>query len=124
MTPWTMFSPARRTRDVDDVGKTRFRVDREHHAGAGLVGTYHLLDPHGKGHLEVVKPLVNAIGDGAVREKGGKTPFAGLNQGVFPPDVEIGLLLAGKAGPGKVLGRSAAADATSVSSPYSLQSFR
>ncbi len=36
------------------------------------------------------------VGNGAVRKKTGKTLPAVINQGVCAPDVQVGLLLAGK----------------------------
>jgi len=58
----------------------------------------------------VIETFVHAIGDRTVREEGGETAFAGLDQGFVPGDVQIGFLLAGETGIGKILRRCRAPD--------------
>ena len=91
---------------VDQHGlvEARFGVDREHHAGAGNVGADHLLDADRQRHLRVVETLQPAIGDRPVSEERGIAAPAGFEQRHFAPHVQKGLLLAGKARLGQVLG--------------------
>ena len=52
----------------------------------------------------MVKAVVQAIRDGAVRKERGKAFEAGFSQGVFASDVQIGFLLSGERGGRQVFG--------------------
>ena len=91
--------------DQDSVLEAGLRVDGEHDAGTRQVGTDHLLDADREGDLQVVEALFDAISDGSVGEERGHAALDGVEQGVVAADVEIGVLLAGKARPGQVFGR-------------------
>jgi hypothetical protein len=94
--------------DEDRAWEPAVGVDGERHPGSGPVGADHLLDADGQRHLEVVEPLVLPVADRPVREQRGVAALAGVQQRLFPGDVEEGLLLTGEAGLGQVLGRGAA----------------
>ena len=59
---------------------------------------------------QVIEALIDAVRDGAIGEQGGKAALAGIEQRGMALDVEVGLLLPGKAGIWQILGRSTAAD--------------
>ncbi len=96
--------------DQDGFLETGFRIDAEHHAAGGEVGADHALDPDAEGDVEVVEALVDAIGDGAVGEEGGVAAATAIEDGGDATDIEIGLVLAGDTGVGKILGGGTAAD--------------
>ena len=58
----------------------------------------------------MVEPLGLPITDGPVGEERGVTASARVEQSAFSPDIEIGLLLSGEAGVGKVFSRGARTD--------------
>ena len=91
------------------IPEARLGVDAEHHPGAGPVGQHHALYPDREGHLKVIEAVDLAVGEGAIGEQGGVAAAAGLQQGRLPFDVQEGVLLAGEAGLGQILGRSAGA---------------
>jgi len=97
-------------RDQDDVLEARFRVDGEDDTRGPDVGADHLLHTDGQEDRLVVETLVEAIGDGPVREERRKAALAGLDEGLLAPDVQEGLLLTRKAGIRQVLGGGGAAD--------------
>ncbi len=90
--------------DEDDVAEARLGVEREEDAGGREVGPDHLHDPDRQRDLEVVEALIDPVVDGAVREQAGEAAAAGVEEALVAVDVEIGLLLAGEARGGQVLG--------------------
>src|SRR5690625_4953164 len=58
--------------DEDHLVATGFGVQSEHHAGGTGFGAHHALDTGGQGDALVIEVLVDAVGDGAVVEQGGK----------------------------------------------------
>ncbi len=98
----------------DGLAQPRARV--EHRAGAppahrvrgeqhpGDLRGDHPLDHHREPHLGVVDPEVGAVGDGAVRPQRGPAAAHGVEERLAPHDVQVGVLLAGEAGRGQVLG--------------------
>ncbi len=91
--------------DVDGVPESGLGVDGEHDPAAGQIGADHLLHCDGQVDREVVEVFVFAVADGPVGEQGGEAAAAGVQQVLHAPDVQVGLLLAGEAGVGQVLGR-------------------
>ena len=57
----------------------------------------------------VVKALIGAIRDGAIGEQRGKAALAGVEQRGMALDIQVGLLLPGKARVWQILGGGAAA---------------
>ncbi len=102
---------AQAIRGVDQHGVTEpgFGIDRKHHAGDGQVRPHHALDADRQTDLEVVEPLVHAVGNGPIGVKRGEAALAGLEQGLAALDVQVGFLLPGEAGVGQVFGGGAAA---------------
>jgi hypothetical protein len=83
-------------------------VQRERHPGG--LGVDHLLDPHRhRDHVVVVAGLV-AVGDGPVGEDRRPAPLDVLEHRVGAADPQVGVLLAGEAGVGQVLGGGRRAD--------------
>src|SRR3990167_6319776 len=66
--------------DKDDVTKPGLGVERKRHAGGTAIGAHHFLRTDRKRHILVRKPLVHAVGDGAVVEERGVNPAAGRQQ--------------------------------------------
>ena len=95
--------------DQHHVLEPAFGVDAEGHAAAAEVGADHLLYAHAQAHLEVVVAQALAVHDRPVGEQAGKAVPHGHQQVLRPPDVQVGLLLAGEARIGQVLGGGAAA---------------
>ncbi|KAF5138997.1 hypothetical protein E5D57_002786 [Metarhizium anisopliae] len=100
--------PPRRV-DEHHLVEAAFRVDGKHDAGAAHVGAHHLLHADRERDAHVVEPPGLAVADGAVGEERGVAPPAGVQEGIAPRDVEIRLLLAGKARLGQVFCRGAGA---------------
>ncbi|KAK8914672.1 hypothetical protein VCV18_010991 [Metarhizium anisopliae] len=100
--------PPRRV-DEHHLVEAAFRVDGKHDAGAAHVGAHHLLHADRERDAHVVEPPGLAVADGAVGEERGIAPAAGVQEGIAPRDVEIRLLLAGKARLGQVFCRGAGA---------------
>ena len=96
--------------DQHGVAEAGLGVDGKHHAGRGEIRPHHALHPNGQRNRAVVKALIGAIRDGAIREQRGKAALAGVEQRGMALDIQIGLLLPGKAGVWQILGRGAAAD--------------
>jgi len=90
--------------DKDRVLEARLGINGEQNARAGGIGANHLLDNNGEIDIKLAEVLVVAVRNGAVGEQAGKTLTAIIEDGVIAPDIEIGLLLAGKGGVGKVFG--------------------
>ena len=95
--------------DQHGIGETGLGVDGEHDAGGGQVRAHHLLDADRQADAQRVETLVHAVGNGAVGVERGETALAGFQQGGRSLNIQIGFLLAGKAGVGQVLGRGAGA---------------
>ena len=70
----------------------------------------HALHADRERHLHVVEALGDAVADGAVGEQRGVAAPAGVKQRLVATDVQVGLLLAGKAGIGQVFRRGARTD--------------
>ncbi len=83
-------------RHEDHVRKSRFRVEREHHSAGRKIGPDHLHHGDGQGDLEVIKAVVDPVGDRAIGENGGKAAPAGLEQILRATYIEEALMLAGK----------------------------
>ncbi|MBA7629862.1 hypothetical protein ES703_37369 [subsurface metagenome] len=84
--------------DKDCIGKPGFCIDREDHPGRCLIGSDHLLDTNREIHIKLAKALIVAVGDGPVGKKRGKATLTGIDEGIFSPDIQKGLLLSGKGG--------------------------
>ena len=91
------------------VAETGFRIDAEHHTGAGQIRAHHALHPDREGHLQVIEAVQLPVGDGSVGEQRRIATAAGLQQGLLPFDVQKGFLLAGEAGVRQVFSRGAGA---------------
>ena len=90
--------------DQHHAAVARLGVEGEEHAGSGLVRAHHLLHAHAERDLRVIEAHVGAIGDGAGGEERGEASLDRVQQSCFAADVEIGVLLAGEGGAGKILG--------------------
>ena len=84
--------------------KSGFGVAGEHHAAGAEVAAHHLLNSDRQGDFGVVKPLVDAIGDGAIIEQRSEYFADAGEHRVDTVDVEEGILLAGKRGFGQIFG--------------------
>jgi hypothetical protein len=75
--------------------------------------------PTEKRDLQMVEALRDAVADGAVGEQRGEAAPAGVKQRGLAPDVEVALLLAGKARRRQILGRGARAhrDVDGIAAP-------
>jgi hypothetical protein len=82
---------------------------REHDARGGQVGPHHALHADRERHLPVREAALGAVDDRAVREQRREAAPAALDERGAPAHVEVGLLLAGEARFGEVLGGGAAA---------------
>ena len=91
-------------RHEDGVAKPRLGVDGEHHTRRRDIGAHHLHHADRQGDLEVVEALVEPVMNGAISEQAGETTAARVEQTLFAFDVEIRILLAGKARRRQVLG--------------------
>ena len=96
--------------DENHIPEARFRVQGKHDPRTGQIGAHHLLDGDGKSHVEVVEMFVFPVGNRPVREKGGETLLAGLNQSDITPDIQIGVLLSRETRVGEVFRRRAGAN--------------
>ena len=94
-------------RDVGGILEPAFGVYGEHHPRRRQIAPHHLLHGDGKGHREVVEFLLLPVSDGPVGEQRGEAGPAGLQQRGVAPNVEVGVLLAGKGGVGEILGGGA-----------------
>ncbi len=63
-----IFAEAVDTGDENDVPKAGFGVEREDYAAGRCVGPHHLHDADRQRHFEMVEPVVDPIGNGAVGE--------------------------------------------------------
>ncbi len=90
--------------DEHHVLEAGLGVDGEHHPRRAAVGVDHLLHAHGQGHVEVVEAPLGPVGDGPVGEQGGEALVHRPQQVVLAAHVKVGLLLAGEARLGQVLG--------------------
>ncbi len=107
-TPCTMFSPRPNTAVMNTTPvEAALGVEREHHAGAGLIRAHHLLDADREIDLLVIEAALGAVRDRPVREERGEALAAGLRQVRQAVDVQVRLLLPGEAGVGQVLGGGA-----------------
>jgi hypothetical protein len=68
------------------------------------LGLDHLLDHHGQAHGAVVDAVGGAVHDGAFGPQRRPAPAHGVQHRLLAHDVEVGVLLAGEAGVGQVLG--------------------
>ena len=91
-------------RHEDGVAKARLGVDGEHHTRRRDIGAHHLHHADRQRDLEVVEALVDSVMNGAISEQAGETTAARVEQALFAFDVEIRILLAGKARRRQVLG--------------------
>ena len=94
--------------DENRVAEARLSVDREHHARGRQVRTDHALHADRQANLKVIKTLVPPVRDRPVGEQRREAAFAGLQQLRPTTHVQIGLLLPGETGVGKVFGRGTA----------------
>jgi len=81
-------------------------------------------EPRWKEPPEGDQTSVGSVRNGTVGKKGSETSFAGLNQGVLPSDIQIGLPADRQNSRQEVSAVALLRTATSVSSPYSLHNFR
>ena len=96
--------------DQHDLVEARFRVDREHDARATEIGAHHALHTDGKRDLDIVEALGPPIADGTIGKERGVAAAAGIQKRHLAANIEIALLLSGKACIGQVLGRGAGAN--------------
>ena len=96
---------APRCGDEHDVTEAGVGVEREHDAARAEVAAHHVLDAGGERDQRMVEALVHAIGDRAVVEQRRKDLVHGAHHVRTAADVEKRLLLPGKGGLRKVLGR-------------------
>ena len=85
--------------------KSRFGVERKHHAARCLVRAHHLHDADRKADLQVIEAVLVAIDDGTVGEHRGEALPAGLEQIVQATHIEEALMLPGEACGGQILRR-------------------
>ena len=91
------FAKAVTTRDKDHVAKSGFGIEREHDAAGRQIGAHHLHHGDRERHLEMIKALVDAVGNRAIGEDRGKAASAGFEQIVRAAHIEKAVVLAGKA---------------------------
>ena len=96
-------------RGVDDhlVRRAGDGVDRKEHARR--IGRRHGLHDDGQAHLRRVDSLPVAVGHGARRPQAAPAALDRIEQRGVARDVEVGVLLAGKAGVGQIFGRGGGA---------------
>ena len=94
--------------DQHGVAEAGLGVDGEHHPGRGEIRPHHALYPNRQRNCAVLEALIGTVRDGTIGEQGGKAALAGLEQGCMALDIQVGLLLPGKAGVRQILGRGAA----------------
>ncbi len=73
------------------------------------IRAHHLLDAHRQGDLAVVEAAVDAVRDGSVGKQRRIAQLAGVQQSAVAAHIQVGLLLAGEARVGQILGGRAAA---------------
>ena len=88
------FAEAVTAGDEDHVAESEFGVEREDDAAGSNVRAHHLHHGDRKEDLEVIEPVVDAVGDRAVGENRGKAAPAGLEQVLRPPHIEEAFMLA------------------------------
>ncbi len=95
--------------DQHHVAESGLGIEGEDDAAGALVGPHHIHDRDRKRHFQVIESVLVAIDDGAVGEQGGEAAAAGLEHRLFAAYVDVTVMLAGKAGIGKILrgGRTA-----------------
>ena len=79
--------------DKDDITKPGLGVERKHHTGGTDIGAHHFLRTDRKRHILVRKPLVHAVGNGAVVEERGVNAAAGRQQVLDAAYIKVGVLL-------------------------------
>ncbi len=91
--------------DEDRILEPGLGVDREDHPGGRQIGAHHLLDAGRERHLEVIETLVDPIGDRPVGEQRRVAAPDRIQHHLLATDVQIGIVLAGKARGRQILGR-------------------
>ena len=96
--------------DQDDLVEAGLGIDGEHDAGAAEIGPDHALDADRQRDLHMVEALNPAIADGAIGKERGVAAAAGIQKRCLAANIQIALLLSGKACVGQVFGRGAGAN--------------
>ena len=95
--------------DEYHIAKAEFGIEREDDAARSQVGSHHLHHADRERDLEMVEPIVDAIGNGPIGEDGRKAAPAGFEQILRAANIEEAFVLACKARGGEILGRGRAA---------------
>ena len=74
------FAEAVTAGDEDHVAKSGFGIEREDDAAGAMIGAHHLHHGDRERHLEMIEAVVDAVGNRAIGEDGGKAAPAGLEQ--------------------------------------------
>ncbi len=95
--------------DEHDVAEPGFCIEREHNTARSAVGSDHLHDSDRERDLEVIKSIVDSIGDGPIGEDRSEAVPAGFEQLISAADVQETFVLACKARRRQILGGGGAA---------------
>src|SRR5258708_768794 len=90
--------------DDDEVAEASLGVEGKGDSAGCQVGADHFLYANGEADVEDIEVESLPVADGPVGEQGSKAVADGVDERSGSTDVEVGLLLAGKAGVGQVLG--------------------
>ena len=90
------FAEAVTARDEDHIAKSGFGIEREDDATGADIRADHPHHGNREGDLEVVKTLVEAVGNRAIGEDRGKAAPAGFEQVLRAAHIEEAFVLAGK----------------------------
>ena len=82
--------------DEDHVAKSRFGIEREDDAAGREIRANHFHHGDGESDLEVIEAVVDAVGNRAIGENGGKAAPAGLEQILRAAHIEEAFMLARK----------------------------
>ena len=96
--------------DQDDLVESGLGIDGEHDAGAAEIGPDHALDADRQRDLHMVEALGPPIADGAIGKERGVAAAARVQNRRLAANIQIALLLSGKACIGQVFGRGAGAN--------------
>ncbi len=89
--------------DEHDLIKTRFGIERKHHAGCTRVAADHALHADGERDVGVNIALMDAIGDRPVVVEGSKYLFYRMKKIIYAIDIKECFLLTCKGGVGEIL---------------------
>jgi len=95
--------------DQYHVAKAGLGIEGEHDAAGRKIRAHHLLHADRQVNLKLVEPLIGSIVDRAICVETREAALARIQELLFPLNVQIGLLLAGEARHGQILGGRRAA---------------